>query len=49
MRAFLAGRLIAAAYYPDNLSVSGRIHVYSVADGQLLLDLGVGNAPQLQP
>lgn len=43
------GRLIAAAYYPDQLSASGRLHVYSAEDGHLVLDLGAGNAPHFQP
>jgi dipeptidyl aminopeptidase/acylaminoacyl peptidase len=43
-----AGQMVAASRY-ESFDAPGRVHVYSLTDGKLLLDLGEGMWPQLQP
>jgi hypothetical protein len=40
---------IAAAHYQDNQDLNPMVEIYSAQTGQLVLPLGPGNTPQLQP
>jgi dipeptidyl aminopeptidase/acylaminoacyl peptidase len=43
------GRLIAATHYRDLQDTSPTVELYSAQTGQLVLSVGPGNTPQLQP
>ena len=44
-----SGALIAAAHYKNIQDLTPIVEIYSAQTGQLLLPLGPGNSPQLQP
>lgn len=43
------GNWFAAVRYPGLQSPDGNVQIYSAQTGELVLDLGPGNSPQLQP
>jgi hypothetical protein len=43
------GSVIAAAHYKSYQDLNPTVELYSVQTGQLILQVGPGNSPQLQP